>query len=52
MLRIDTREFSAVFLACLQSSLRLSAVSGGMEMRITLPSFEGFNTKTAARISF
>ena len=51
ILRIDTREFSAIPFACLTSSLRLSAVSGGIEMRITFPSFEGSKISSLAKIS-
>ena len=39
-------------LACLTSSLRRSAVRAGMEMRITLPSFDGLSPRSATSIAF
>ena len=38
--------------ACFTSSFLRSAVSGGIEILMTLPSFEGFNPKSAVKIDF
>ncbi len=52
MFLIEVLASSASVFACFTSSFLLSAVSGGIEMRITLPSLEGLRPKSAVRIAF
>ncbi len=52
MFLIETLASSPIFLTSLTSSLRLSSVKAGIEIRMTSPSLEGLTPKLAAIIAF